>query len=108
MPVRLLAEDRKILANSFPIDSAGCELVHTIICVAHRPAQPLFTTPQWFKNRPTWVSSAKCWVSLSLPLILAGRDQPSGRTEVSRSWTVGILHPLRDCVMIFFLESRTL
>src|SRR5438094_3380355 len=31
MAVGMLAENRKILANSFPVDSAGCELVHTLI-----------------------------------------------------------------------------
>ena len=56
--MRLLVEDRKIFANSFPIDSAGCELVHTIICVAHRRAPPLFTTPQWLCRLQWFVCTA--------------------------------------------------
>src|SRR5438094_725573 len=35
LAVRLLKEDRKILADSLPIDGSG-NLMHTVICFAHR------------------------------------------------------------------------
>jgi len=48
--VRLLAEDRKILTKSFPIDSAGSDLVHTIICATrrHAPAYSAMRQSEWF------------------------------------------------------------
>src|SRR5437667_9250190 len=42
MPVRPLAENREISADRIPIDSAGSNLVHTIICYTRRCA-PLYS-----------------------------------------------------------------
>ena len=42
MPVRLLAQNWEIFAKSLPIDSAGSDLVHTIIC-STRSRAPLYS-----------------------------------------------------------------
>jgi hypothetical protein len=42
MTVRLFAQNREILTKGFPIDSAGSNLMHPIICFTPRCAPPLF------------------------------------------------------------------
>jgi hypothetical protein len=49
MAVRLFAEDREIVADSFPIDAVTCLLVHALICSTRRCA------PLYFRNRAAFI-----------------------------------------------------
>jgi hypothetical protein len=43
MSARLLAQNREIFAKRTPVDSAGSDLVHTVICYTRRAAPPIVT-----------------------------------------------------------------
>ena len=50
MPVRLLAQNREIVANGTPVHVARHSFVHVIICSRGRCVPPLFTNAIWRKS----------------------------------------------------------
>src|ERR1700746_3106197 len=79
MGAHLLTQDREILADGLPIDSAGSDLVHPIISYTASCAPPLFTARDRHSQRSRGCNAA--------PKALGARPCFQSRGEANRSST---------------------